>query len=169
MVMILVVMGVSGSGKTTIGQALAKQLGCPFYDADDFHPPENITKMASGIPLDDTDRQPWLAGLSALIQHHLAQAQNAVIACSALKKQYRDQLRQENDRVHFIYLDGEFDLIWSRMQARSGHYMQAAMLQSQFADLEPPEPDEALIVPIDKPVVEIIYEILLAIQNEWLN
>ncbi len=154
-------MGVSGCGKSTIGQALAAQLDSPFYDGDDFHPPENVAKMAGGVPLDDSDRAPWLATLAGLIQEHLDRAQMAVLACSALKKRYRDQLRV-NDQVQFIYLAGDFDLIWGRMQARPGHYMKAGMLHSQFTALEPPTPVEALEISINQPVDEILAHILHA-------
>lgn len=155
-------MGVSGCGKTTIGQALAAQLDCPFYDADDFHPQENIAKMASGVPLDDDDRAPWLARLAALIAGHLAEGETAVLACSALKKRYREQLRGDDDRVRFIYLRGDFDTIWQRMQARPGHYMRAEMLQSQFEALEEPSQDEALWIDISETVPRIVDSVLLS-------
>jgi len=154
-----VVMGVSGCGKTTIGKALATHLNCPFYDGDDFHPPENVAKMAEGIPLEDTDRVPWLAHLAALIQAHLDKGETAVLACSALKKQYRKQL-QVSQHIQFIYLDGSFDLVWQRMQARQNHYMKADMLHSQFETLEQPEANEAIIIPIDQDVADILAMIL---------
>ncbi len=154
-----VVMGVSGCGKTTVGEALAAHLSCPFYDGDDFHPPQNVAKMAGGIPLNDADRAPWLAILAALIQEHLDRGETAVLASSALKKRYRDQLRV-NDQVQFIYLDGDFDLIWVRMQDRQDHYMRAEMLQSQFEALEEPDEDEAIKVPIDQSVDDILAQIL---------
>jgi gluconokinase len=169
MAQVVVLIGVSGSGKTTIGQALAQVLGWPFYDGDDFHPPENIAKMAAGHPLDDRDRQPWLERLGRLIHEHLAQDKSALLACSALKKDYRDQLRQGNPGLRFIYLEGDFDLIWERMAARPGHYMQASMLRSQFADLEPPGPEEALAVSIDQPVAAILGEILQALKKRTDN
>lgn len=151
-----VVMGVSGSGKTTVGQALAAQLGCPFYDGDDFHPPENIAKMAGGTPLNDTDRAPWLARLQGLLHEHLTRGETAVLACSALKKQYRNQLQAGNKGVLFIYLQGDFDLIWGRMQTRPHHYMKPAMLHSQFEALEPPALDEAIIVHVGEDVAQIV-------------
>lgn len=154
-----VVMGVAGSGKTTIGLALAAHLDCPFYDGDDFHPPENVAKMAGGIPLNDVDRAPWLARLAALIDEHLHRGETAVLASSALKKRYREQLRV-NDQVQFIFLDGDFDLIWQRMQARQDHYMRAEMLQSQFEALEPPDEDEAIKISIDRSVDDILAQIL---------
>ncbi len=152
---VFVVMGVSGCGKTTVGQAMAKHFGCPFYDGDDFHPPENVAKMVSGVPLNDDDRAPWLARLHDLLAEHIGRGETAVLACSALKKKYRDQL-QVNGRVQFVYLHGSFDLIWQRMQARKNHYMKAEMLQSQFDTLEPPSVDEALIIYIDRDIESIL-------------
>ncbi len=154
-----VVMGVSGCGKSTVGKALAIHLNCPFYDADDFHPPENLAKMGRGVPLDDMDRAPWLASLAELIRKHLEKGETAVLACSALKKRYRDQLRVSR-QVQFIYLEGNFDIIWQRMQARQNHYMKAEMLHSQFKALEPPDEDEAIAAPIDQTVDDILTQIL---------
>ena len=110
-------MGVSGCGKSTIGIALAERLNGKFFDGDDFHPPENIVKMSAGIPLNDEDRAPWLAALNQVIHEHLAVGAIAVVACSALKRSYRDQLRQGNPELRFVYLKGNFDLIWSRMKS----------------------------------------------------
>ncbi len=154
-----VIMGVSGCGKTTIGEALAAHLNCRFFDADDFHPPENIAKMERGTPLDDLDRAPWLARLAALIQEYLDNGETAVLACSALKRRYRDELRV-NQQVQFIYLEGNFELVWQRMQARQNHYMKAEMLHSQYDALEPPAEDEAIAVPIDQTVDDILAYIL---------
>lgn len=162
---VYIVMGVSGCGKSTIGQELAAALDSPFYDGDDFHPPQNVAKMARGEPLDDDDRAPWLARLADLIADHLARGETAVLACSALKRRYRDQLRV-SDAVRFIYLVGDFDTIWARMQARSGHYMKPEMLHSQFAALEAPAVDEALPVAVDRPVTEIMPLILGLIAQE---
>lgn len=156
----LVVMGVSGCGKSTVGQAVADRLGWPFYDGDDFHPPENVAKMAAGQPLNDADRAPWLDRLHDLIHDHLWQGRGAVVACSALKGRYRDVLRAGNDGLEFVFLQGDFDLIWRRMRARSDHYMKAPMLQSQFDALEPPGPEEALTVSIDAPVEEIVVHLI---------
>ena len=156
---LFVVMGVSGSGKTTVGQALAARLGCPFYDADDFHPPANVAKMASGTPLDDADRTPWLARLAELLANHWGSGETAVLACSALKQTYREQLRVSPE-VQFVYLVGSFDLIWQRLSQRTDHYMKADMLRSQFATLEPPTTDVALCVAIDQPVDDIVQSIL---------
>jgi gluconokinase len=157
---VFVVMGVSGSGKTTVGKALAQKLDCPFYDGDDFHPPENVAKMANGIPLNDADRRPWLARLHDLIAEHEARGETAVLACSALKKQYRDQLRMGNETTRFIFLHGSFDTIWQRMQTRPDHYMKADMLQSQFDALEAPDHNEALRVDITNSVAQIVTVIL---------
>lgn len=159
MTAVTIIMGVSGSGKTTVGRALAAALGCPFYDGDDFHPPENVAKMARGEPLTDADRAPWLDRLAALIGEVIGRGETAVLACSALKKAYRDRLRVSG-RVQFVYLHGEFDLIWRRMQARQGHYMQAEMLRSQFAALEPPGAGEALAIDAALPVEAIVAKIL---------
>jgi gluconokinase len=155
MTAVYVIMGVSGCGKTTVGRALAAELGCPFYDGDDFHPPENVARMAQGIPLNDADRAPWLARLAALIRGRMEREETAVLACSALKRPYREQLRV-NEQVQFVYLHGAFALIRQRMQQRGAHYMPAALLHSQFAALEPPGPQEALIVDAALPVDAIV-------------
>jgi gluconokinase len=144
--MFVIVMGVSGSGKNTVGERLAERLGCPFYDADHFHAPGMVAKMAAGIPLTDEDRAPWLGALAALIRERLAEGECGVIACSALKQRYRDVLCVDKERVRFVYLKGAFDLIWERMLLRQGHYMKAPMLQSQFAALE--EPADAVTLDI---------------------
>lgn len=157
-------MGVSGCGKSTIGRALADQLGCPFFDGDDFHPLENIEKMAHGVPLTDVDRAPWLARLQALLHEHLAGG--VVLACSALKHRYRDQLREGNDGLQFVYLHGDFDTIWARMQTRPDHYMKPEMLHSQFATLEPPGPDEAMRVDITGSVEQMAEQIMALVNLE---
>ncbi len=159
---VIILMGVSGSGKTTIGQALAERLGVSFYDADDYHPAENVAKMSQGFPLNDDDRYPWLARLHELITEHLEAEQTAVLGCSALKQIYRDQLRGTHETVHFVHLKGSFELIWQRMSARKGHYMKASMLRSQFEALEEPDANEALVVPISRDVESIVDTILQA-------
>ncbi|MES9947527.1 MAG: gluconokinase, GntK/IdnK-type [Candidatus Thiodiazotropha sp.] len=136
--MILIVMGVSGSGKTTIGRLLAKRLGWPFIEGDDYHPAENREKMSAGIPLDDKDRQPWLNALEKIISDHLESGDNAVLASSALKSRYRKQLRVDREQVRPIYLSGSYELILARLRQRSGHFMKPGMLQSQFDALERP-------------------------------
>jgi len=153
-----IVMGVSGCGKTSVGEALAKELGWDFYDADDFHPPENVAKMASGIPLNDSDRAPWLATLHDLISSSLKADRPGVLACSALKERYRKQLLDGNEGVRIVYLKGTYELIWSRMSARKDHYMKPQMLQSQFDALE--EPTDALTVDISVSVDEIVQKII---------
>lgn len=155
-----VIMGVAGSGKTTVGQALAGRLGVPFYDGDDFHPPENVAKMSAGIPLTDADREPWLERLHDLIADHLARNATVVIACSALKQSYRAQLRAGNAGLRIVYLAGDMDLINARLSRRAGHFMKAEMLQSQFDALEPPSPQDALIVAVDQDVETIVNKII---------
>lgn len=153
-----IVMGVSGSGKTSVGKSLADRLEWDFYDADDFHPPANVAKMANGIPLDDSDRVPWLAALHDLISSSLQADRPGVLACSALKERYRQQLTEDRDGVQVIYLKGSYDLIWSRMEKRTDHYMKPHMLRSQFEALE--EPTASLTVDIAKPLDEIVQEII---------
>lgn len=142
----VVVMGVAGSGKTTIGRLLAARLGWPFYDADDYHPPANIAKMSAGQPLDDADRAGWLAALAGLIAGGLAHGERGVLACSALKRAYRAALRVDEQRVRFVYLRGDFGAIQARLLAREGHFMPAALLRSQFEALE--EPVDAINVDV---------------------
>jgi len=156
-------MGVSGSGKTTIGKALAEQLGCRFYDGDDYHPPENIAKMASGIPLDDADRAGWLETLASIIRDGLEKGENGVMACSALKEKYRQVLRVDPERVKFIYLKGNYELILSRMRTRDAHYMKPEMLRSQFEALE--EPREALTMDVSHSPDQIVQNILKGIKE----
>jgi len=158
-----VVMGVSGSGKTSVGKSLASELGWDFYDADDFHPPENVAKMASGIPLNDADRAPWLAALHDLISSSLKADRPGILACSALKQRYRQQLLDGNDGVQIVYLKGSYDLIWSRMAVREDHYMKPHMLQSQFEVLE--EPHDALAVDISMPIEKIVDTVLQNMEN----
>ena len=144
--MILVVMGVSGAGKTTIGQLLSQRLGWPLMDADDFHPAGNIEKMRSGTPLTDEDRWPWLDRLNGLLKEKDSNGESALLACSALKQKYRDRLAAGTKDLRWVYLKGSFDLIEARLKARKGHYMKAGLLESQFATLE--EPVNALLAPI---------------------
>ena len=142
--MIVIVFGVSGAGKTTIGKLLAEQLGWRFYEGDDFHPRANIEKMRSGRPLTDEDRWPWLERLRDQIKHSIAAKKNAVLACSALKRAYRDRLRVSDD-VKFVFLRGDDALVAEQLRQRRGHFMNPELLRSQFADLEQPEPDEDVL------------------------
>ncbi len=144
--MILILMGVTGCGKTTIGKQLAQELHWPFYDGDDFHPRANVEKMRSGIPLTDEDRDPWLATLQDLIREKLRANQPAILACSALKQKYRDRLQVDPQNVRFVFLQGDFGIIAKRLAARSNHYMNPNLLTSQFDALE--EPREALVVSV---------------------
>ena len=158
-------MGVSGSGKTTTGQALARRLGWDFFDADDFHPPENITKMTAGIPLSDSDRAPWLASLHNQLLSTLKAGCHPVLACSALKAKYRAQLLEGVDGIAIIFLQGSYDLIWSRMSARERHYMKPEMLQSQFDALE--EPKDAIVLDVKMSVMDMIDTITKNIEEGY--
>jgi gluconokinase len=154
--MMVVMMGVCGCGKTTVGQAVADALGWHFLDADAFHPPENVAKMAAGTPLTDEDRWPWLDRLRDELHAIDARGEHVVLACSALREAYRRRLQQAGD-VKFVYLKGDRATIAPRLSARQGHYMPASLLDSQFAVLE--EPKEALVIdagaPLDTQVSEI--------------
>ena len=143
--MIVVLFGVSGAGKTVTGQLLAQDLGWKFYDTDDFHAPANIEKMRSGVPLTDEDRKPWLDSLRRLIERSLAENVNAVLACSALKRAYREYLRVSPE-VRFVFLRGEYDLVSRQLQNRTGHFMNPTLLQTQFDTLEEPLPEEETLV-----------------------
>lgn len=151
-------MGVSGSGKTTIGQALAQRLDWDFFDADDFHPAENIFKMRNGIPLTDEDRAPWLAALHRVLISTLAAGRHPILACSALKEKYRAELLQGLNGMETIYLKGTYDLIWSRMSSREGHYMRPEMLRSQFTALE--EPQDVFTLDIAMTVEDLVDKIV---------
>jgi len=160
---VLVVMGVSGSGKTTIGALLAGRLHWPYAEADDFHPQSNVAKMAVGQPLTDEDRWPWLEAIGRWIDEQGAAGECGVVSCSGLKRAYRDLLRRGRPQVRLVFLDGSRELIERRMVARHGHFMKASMLDSQFADLERPAPDEDVVtVSIDATAAEIVKEILRA-------
>ena len=152
--MVVILFGVTGAGKTVIGRLLAGDLGWAFYDADDFHSAANVEKMRTGVPLDDDDRWPWLERLRVRIQESLAAGEHAVLACSALKDAYRDYLVVDG-RVKLVHLSGDFELIAARLRARRDHYMNPALLRSQFDALEPPHGD-ALVVDVDNTPAEIV-------------
>ena len=141
--MVVLVMGVTGAGKTTVGELLAERLGWKFLDADDFHPPENIEKMKHGIPLTDSDREPWLAAIHAALLDYAAKNQNVVLACSALKQKYREKLAAGLE-MRICYLKGSFEAISSHIEHRTGHFAGEAILAGQFSDLE--EPDDAVVL-----------------------
>ena len=155
--MIVIIMGTTGSGKTTIGRLLAAQLGWEFADADDFHSPANVAKMSRAIPLDDADRAAWLDALRAVIEKWLAESLNAVMACSALKVSYREHLRV-SPQVRFIYLKGSYETIAQRIQARKHHYAPKELLASQFAALEEPGGD-AITVDIEPPPETMVTQV----------
>ncbi len=157
--MIVIIFGVSGAGKTTVGKLLARNLAWHFLEADDFHPAENVEKMGSGHPLADEDRWPWLERLREQIKRSLAAEENAVLACSALKRKYRDSLRVNSD-VKFVFLLGDYGLVAKQLRHRRGHFMNPDLLRSQFADLEEPEPDESVLtIELGRTPKELVEEI----------
>ncbi|XP_043568819.1 probable gluconokinase isoform X1 [Chiloscyllium plagiosum] len=177
--MILILMGVSGSGKTAVGSCLANKRGWKFYDADDYHPKENKEKMVNGIPLDDEDRIPWLCTLHEILMREISFGENVILACSSLKRMYRRILTGEQSAVNrtlkeneersqlgcsknilFVYLHGPIQLITKRLDSRKGHFMSPSLLQSQFATLEPPEGTENFInISIENSISDIVTEI----------
>lgn len=162
----VIVMGVCGCGKTTVGRVLARELGYEFLDADDFHPQGNVAKMAEGVALTDDDRWPWLDAIVAVMRERAARGRGAVIACSALKEAYRERLRRGGravDEVRIVYLKGEAATIAPRLASRSGHFMPAALLASQFAALE--EPGDAIVVDIRQTADEQAKQIVAALQS----
>lgn len=154
--MLIVVMGVAASGKTTVGHLLAEDLGWTFYDADDFHPDSNVEKMSRGVPLDDEDRRPWLESLRELIRECLSLGRDAVLACSALKESYRECLLID-ERVRVAYLEADRELIRERLTERTNHFMKPQMLDSQFAALE--EPEASTHYDASRPPAELVREI----------
>jgi gluconokinase len=164
---IAVVMGVSGSGKTTIGAALAHRLGWQFQEGDALHPPENVAKMRAGIPLDDEDRAPWLRAVAAKIDEWRERGEAGVITCSALKRKYRDVIIGKRPEVRLVHLTAPPSLITERMAGRRGHFMPASLLESQLATLEPPDPDEnALTLAVDAPVEMLVERIAASLMTD---
>jgi carbohydrate kinase (thermoresistant glucokinase family) len=170
----IIVMGVSGSGKSTIGALLAERLGWPFADADGFHPAANVAKMAAGQPLTDEDRWPWLDRIASYLKQDNSDSGHqagGIVACSALKRIYRDRIRRNAGPVVFLFLDGSSELIRQRMQARVGHYMQAGLLDSQLQTLEKPTPEETDVITlqIDQAVPDILQQALQSLKSSALN
>jgi gluconokinase len=164
--MVIIVMGVSGAGKTVVGEILAAKLNWTFEDADNFHPESNIKKMQAGIPLTENDRKPWLQALNAAIRKWIAEKGDVVLACSALRRSYRDALRENiepADTLRFLYLKGTVEEIDRRLRTRAGHFMPESLLQSQFETLEEPSPSEAVVIDIAPPVATIVEAIIAAV------
>jgi gluconokinase len=155
--LVILIMGVAGSGKTTVGLKLARSLGWKFHDADEFHPPANIAKMSAGIPLNDRDRVPWLAAMRACIDACLDRGESSVVACSALREKYRKVLMAGDRRVKGVCLKGDFALILRRISRRRGHFMKENMLASQFEELEPPK--NALTLDVAQRPAKLVAEI----------
>ncbi len=162
---ILVVMGVSGSGKSTVGESLAKELGWSFIEGDQFHSRENVVKMSAGTPLADDDRAAWLGALKAEMEKALKDGKGAVVACSALKASYRTLLQIDN-RVQFVFLNISFEEAKRRLKDRKGHFMPASLLESQFATLEQPEVDESINVDAQQAPDQIVKEVVAKLQNQ---
>lgn len=161
-----ILMGVSSTGKTSVGTAIAQRLKMKLIDGDDLHPRANILKMGSGIPLNDEDRKPWLERINDAAFSLEQKSEKGIIVCSALKKKYRDQIRQGNSNIRFIFLHGPFELILERMKQRQGHFMKTEMLQSQFNTLEIPQDDEkdVVFIDIDSSFNEVVEHCIQAIQ-----
>lgn len=158
---VLLVCGVSGSGKSTIGALLAQRLGWVYAEADAFHPPRNVAKMAAGHPLDDADRAPWLAAIGRFVDETTAAGTPAVVTCSALKRVYRDKLRAGRPNLRLVFLEASYELIRQRLSAREGHFFPAELLASQFRDLEPPGADEQAVEAAVDDTPEAVVERLL--------
>lgn len=162
----IIVMGVCASGKTTVGEGIAKHLGAKFIDGDDLHPKANIQKMAGGHPLNDDDRAPWLERIRDAAYSLESKNETGIIVCSALKKKYRDKIREGNSNVHFVFLDGDKPLITERMRSRKGHFMREEMINSQFETLERPDHEErVVVVSIDAPIDNVIIDAIVKIQG----
>jgi gluconokinase len=154
---VIIIMGVSGSGKSLVGKRLAEEIGWPFYDGDDFQPKDNVAKMSQGMPLNDRDRRPWLLAMHNLLVGLAAKKGHAVLACSALKQDYRDLLANGLEGLKWVYLKGEYALLEDRLKRRQGHFFKAAMLGSQFEILE--EPEDAVVARVDNPPEAIVAHI----------
>ena len=162
---VIVVMGVSGSGKTTVAEELARRLGWRFAEGDTFHPQANVAKMRAGIPLTDEDRWPWLDAVAAWIRATREKGDHCVVACSALRRAYRKRLAAGRDDVCFVYLQGEYDLVASRLARREGHYMPLSLLRSQYDTLEEPQTEEnPIVVSIERPPGELTARIIEALR-----
>ncbi|MGH7022907.1 MAG: gluconokinase [Caulobacteraceae bacterium] len=162
---VLVIMGVAGSGKSTIGKALAARLGWVFLEGDSLHPPANVEKMRAGHPLTDEDRWPWLAAIAEWIEARAEADEAGIVACSALKRRYRDVLTRGRPFVRIVYLEGSPDLVGHRMEGRKDHYFPPSLIASQFEALEPPAPDEdAIVIPMGPPVEVQVERIVQALR-----
>ena len=162
----IIVMGVCASGKTTIGEKIAQRLGAKFIDGDDLHPKANILKMSRGEPLNDDDRKPWLERIRDAAFSLESKNEQGIIVCSALKKSYRDQIRDGNNNVTFLFLDGSFDLIMNRMAARKGHFMKSNMVESQFNTLERPDNEnQVAVVDIDADIDDVVSNSIIALHD----
>jgi gluconokinase len=159
----VIVMGVTASGKTTVGRRLAERMGWAFYDADQFHPPANIEKMSHGIPLTDEDREPWLEALHQMMAEHERDGKDVVLACSALKERYRAVLRDGLKNVRFVYLKGDPAVLQARLDRRKGHFMPRTMLTSQLEALE--EPNDALTLDASRPPSRLVDRIVTALRS----
>ena len=163
---LIVVMGVSGCGKTLVGNHLARQLKVEFVDGDDLHPPENVERMRAGVKLDDETRKPWLEAICQCAESHFASQQSVVIACSSLKRIYRTQLRSVSQAVLFVFLHGPKEVIQKRMDVREGHYMPSSLLDSQFADLEDPTAEPAVVsVDVTQSVEAMLQEVVAKVTD----
>jgi gluconokinase len=160
--MVVVLMGVAGSGKTTVGDLLARRLKWHFYDADDFHTAHNREKMSRGIPLDDDDRRPWLEAIRGVIEQCLGSGTNAIIACSALKQSYRELLTTDSKMVKFVYLKGQHELIAARLAHRQEHFFNPRLLQSQFDELE--EPPGGIEIDVSKSIATVVQAVIDALK-----
>lgn len=161
--MILIAMGVSGAGKSRIGEMLAERLSCSYTDGDAFHSAANKEKMHNGIPLTDDDRWPWLSTIRAAIEEKQRAGETAVFTCSSLKRSYRDVLRGTDTDVRFVYLKGSFEVLHERLKTRTGHFFDPSLLKSQLDTLEEPGPDEAIVVSIELTPEQIVDEVMVKI------